>query len=86
MSETVIRLNKEKDELAARCSELEEQNKCLLAEVTELRSCIDHIMPHNEKLKAENQYMREEKAGIEMELQRLRAQLEIVHLIFGRGH
>lgn len=69
----------------ARMEELEKENAALRAEIESLKHYIDRNAAENEKLRQEVSDLKAYYEPMETEFARMRAQLDIVHLIFGRG-
>ena len=60
----------------------EAELKVRCAEIEELKKCIDFLQEENNKLRCENSDLRNDYDSMESEFIRMRAQLDIVHLIF----
>ena len=67
-----------------RCYALEAENTSLRAEVDALRCCLDRAAAENAKYEQKISDLKTYYEPMEMEFARMRAQLDIVHLIFGR--
>lgn len=68
----------------ARIEELEQENAALRAEIDSLKHYIDRTAAENAKCKQEVSDLKAYYEPMETEFARMRAQLDIVHLIFGR--
>ena len=67
-----------------RIEELEQENAALRAEIDSLKRYIDRTAAENAKYKQEVSDLKAYYEPMETEFARIRAQLDIVHLIFGR--
>ena len=68
----------------SRIEELEKENAALRAEIESLNHYIDRTAAENAKCKQEVSDLKAYYEPMETEFARMRAQLDIVHLIFGR--
>ena len=62
----------------------EAELKIRCAENAELKMCIDRLRDENDKLRCEMEIMRKDYDSMDSEFVRMRAQLDIVYLIFGK--
>ena len=68
----------------ARMEELEKENAALRAEIESIKCYVGRAEAENAKCKQEVSDLKAYYEPMELEFTRMRAQLDIVHLIFGR--
>ena len=75
---------KMRNESAACRPDYEHDFKVQCAKNEELKKCIDFLQEENNKLRCENADLHQDYDSMETEFIRMRAQLDIVYLIFGK--
>lgn len=79
VSEIINKLHKE-------IGELKQQNEVLMVENASLKELNDKYAQKVEVSAAKNEFLSSENHRLEKECCTMRAQLDMVHLIFGRNH